>query len=176
MGRRCAFVGDVENVDPGAAFQCLARHDPGGVAARKGELARIGLCVSDQFGECFCRYVLADHQHEYVAADARDQHEILHGIVAERLEQVRIGGVRRIRRHQQRVSVRRGACHVGRRQHAARADLVLHHDALAECVLQILRNDARDEVVPLPAANGTTMVIGFDGYGLGARRDGGEDQ
>ena len=49
--RRRALVGDVQDVDPGAALERLARHDAGGVAAGIGQLAGIGLGVGDQLGQ-----------------------------------------------------------------------------------------------------------------------------
>ena len=60
---------------------------------------------------------------------------------------------------EERVAVWRGFRDlVGADRTAAAAD-VFHHDRLAECLANLLREDAREQSVVPPAGNGTTHVM-----------------
>ena len=96
-------------------------------------------------GSVLCRDVRIDHQHEHVSTGARDRREILHRIVGERLEQMGIGRMRRVGRHQQRVAVGRGARDVSGGDTPLRR-LVLDDDAPIERDRELLCDDTGDRV------------------------------
>ena len=117
--------------------------DRRGRARGVAQLARIGLAVGDELGDGLRRNVRVNHQHEGQVAGTRDRRKVLHRIVGQALEQIGIGRMRGVGRHQQRVAVGRGARDIGRRDHAVGARLVLDDDADAERLRQMLRDQPR---------------------------------
>ena len=104
-GRRRALVGHMEHVEAGEPRESCARDDRGRTAAGIGVFAGILLHECDQFLDRIGGNFRIDHQHEWQVAGARDRREILDGIVVHGLEQIRIGRMRRVRSHEQRVAI-----------------------------------------------------------------------
>ena len=100
QGGRRALVGNVQEIDAGKAGEGRARHDRRRTAAGIGVFAGILLCQRDQLGHRIRRNIGMDDQHERQIAGAGDRRKILHWIVAHVLQQIRIGRMRRVRRHE----------------------------------------------------------------------------
>ncbi len=99
------------------------------------------------------------HQHQRHGADLRGHIEALHGIIGQLLVE-RARHRMRIAQHQNRVTVLvRLRDRVGA-ERRARAGLVLDHEILTERLLQLLRDDAADDV---GAAAGAIGHQKFDG-------------
>ena len=77
---------------------------------------------------------------------ARHGREVLHRVVGDVLHQERRRGVRRVRRHQQRVAVGRGARDIHRRDGAVGAGTGLDDDALLQRHAERLGDHAGDRV------------------------------
>jgi hypothetical protein len=92
--RRHALVRHLENVDAGEALERLAGENARGVAAAIGELAGMGFGIGDEFRQRLHGDRGVDHHHQREAADPGDRRKILHQVVADVLEQKRIGRVR----------------------------------------------------------------------------------
>jgi hypothetical protein len=141
QGRRRTLVRHVKQIEAGKAGEGGARHDRRRTAAGIGVLARFLLGQRDQLGHRIRRNLGIDHQHEGQIAGPRDRREVLDRIVSHVLQQIRICRMRRIRRHEQRVAVRRGSGDITRRERAISARLIFDHDADAEGCAEFLRND-----------------------------------
>jgi len=128
---------------PASRANVRAGDDRRRAAAGVGELAGILFRQRDQLGYRIRRNFRIDHQHEGQVAGARDRGKILDRIVAHVLEQIRIGRMRRIGRHEQRVAVGRGAGHVTRRDRTIGAGLVVDHGVDAERRAEFLADQAR---------------------------------
>ena len=148
--RRHALVGHLENVDAGEALERLAGENARGVTAAIGELARVGFGVGDQLGKRLHRDRRVDHHHQREAADPGDRRKILQRVVADILEQERIGRMRRVGAGEQRVCSRPGESRLRPRRSprctAVRALPIVDHDALAERDAERLGDDAGDDV------------------------------
>ena len=143
QGRRRTLVGHVQQIDAGEAGKGRTRDDRRRTAAGIGELAGVLLGQRDQFFNRIGRNFRIDHQHEGQVAGPRDRREILDRIVAHGLQQIRIGRMCRVRRHKQRVAVRRRAGDVTRRDRAVGAGLVVDNHADPERGAEFLRDDPR---------------------------------
>src|SRR5215510_8003219 len=137
----------MHQVDPGHHLEQLARHMGGSsdTARRHGDLARIGLGIGDELGNCFGwnrwmhRY---DVRLPVNACDRRDvADEIETELVIER-------GVDRVPTadYEQRVAVRRCAHDRLGADIAARAWSILDDERLTEPLRQPLTDQARDDV------------------------------
>ena len=135
------------HVDAGQHLEQFARHvDRRSVAGRRHvELARIGLGVSDQFGDRLDRQRGVHHHDVGKANDAGDRLHLLHEIERQLVVKRGVDRVRR-RDQQQRVAVRRGAQHGLGRDIGAAARPVFDDEGLAELFRQPLPHQARREV------------------------------
>ena len=111
-----------------------------------------------------------DHQHERQVAGPRDRGEILDRIVGHVLEQIRIGRMRCVRRHEQRVAVGRGAGDIARCNRAVGARLVVDHHADTERDTEFLPDQARRGVGA--AAGGERQHQRDVAGGIGLRKRG----
>src|SRR5262249_29695047 len=100
----------------------------------------------------------------------RYRREILHRIVGDVLEQERIGRMRAVGAHQQRVAVARRLSHIGGRDAAIGALAIVDDDVLVESDTERLRDDAGDNVGTAAGAErhddcDRPARIGLGGYG-----------
>ena len=95
--------------------------------------------VREQLGSRLHRQRGRHHQHERQRPHARDRHEVADGIVREPVEQMRIGPVSGVGRHEQRVAVRRTPRDQLGGNLPERARAILHDDLLAQALGQRLR-------------------------------------
>ena len=132
----------------GIDLEQLAGEMPGAaVAARaEGELAGIRLGIGDEFLRGVDRQRRVDDEHVRRDRDQRDRREVLDRVVRHLRVEAGVDRVRRQRSHQDRVAVgRRFRNEIGA-DVAARAGAVVHHNALAPRVAQLLRDRAADDV------------------------------
>src|SRR3954467_3205114 len=141
-----ASIGHMHEVDAGPGLERFAGHHAGCVAARKRQLAGMGLGVGDQLRNGCRGHIRMQHQHQGEAADARDRLEVLYRIVGDALVEAGRGRVRAVGAHQQRVAIGCGAGDIGGGHGAVRSRLVLDDDALVERLSEMLRNDTRNGV------------------------------
>jgi hypothetical protein len=76
----------------------------------------------------------------------RDRREILDRVVRQLLHQRRVGRMRRVRRHEQRIAVGRGLRHDFRRDRAVRPRTIVDDHVLIQRIAQLLCRDARDRI------------------------------
>ena len=168
--RQAAAVRHIGCLESGHALQHLhiemVRHArPNG---GKGELARIGLGVGDQLRHRLHRQAWIYNEHEWRLRKLRERNEIDQRIVGQALIERDVDRHGRRRRHQQRVTVRVGLLHVGRRDDRPGAGLVLDHEAFAGPLLQLLRQQPRQQV---GAGAGRERIDDGDGSGRIVLRD-----
>ena len=147
--RRGAAIGNVHDIEPaGERLELLAaemkdRAQPGRTV---GVFARVLPDQRDETLDVVCRHRRMNPEHRRRHADLRDGREIAHRVVRHLVVEARIDGVGGDRRHQQRVTVRRGlGDHVGA-DVAARPGLVLDEELLAQEVAHLGPDDARDRI------------------------------
>ena len=115
-------------------------------ARRIAELARLGLGELDELGHRVRRQRRVDDQHERHRGDERDRRKINERIVRQLLVDARVEGQRRARRRQQRVTVGRGARHIGAAGGGALPGAVLDDEGLAQLPFEALRQEPRQRV------------------------------
>ena len=86
-----------------------------------------------------------DHQHERHAREERDRREVLARIVGKVLAHGDVDREHRARRHHDGVAVRRRVRDRRGRRHAAAARPVLHHERLAQALLEPLAQHAGEQ-------------------------------
>jgi hypothetical protein len=116
-----------------------------------------------------------DHQHEGQRGDHADRVEILHRIERRLRRCVRADGERHVA-HQQRIAVGRTLRQRIGRDVARGAGAVLDHDRLAEPVLQLRAQHARDDVGRPAGGKAHQHANRFGRKGLRRRSEGNEHQ
>ena len=146
--RRGAFVGDVRELDAGELVEHLARQVRRRADAGRGVVQHAGLAARElhQLADRCGRQRAVDHQHVRRRGDARQRSEVAHRVERQVLPQVGQDGVDRGGGHQQGVAIGRGARGDLGAERAAGPGLVVHDDLLAQCLGQLLRQDARQLV------------------------------
>ncbi len=119
-------------------------------AARPGaaevELAGVGLHMRNEFLERLRRHGRVDHQHVGRARQLRDGCEVLDRVVAHVGLGERVGQVRALRGHHQRVAIGLGTRHLGAGDGAARTGPVVHHHRSAQRLGQRLGIEPSDQI------------------------------
>ena len=146
--RRRRLVGHVRHLDAGQALQQLGAEmmHRAGPARAVVQPVRLGLGERDQVGDRFHRRIVVDHQEERRRRQQRHRHEILERLVGHLLAHRHVDGHGRAGGLHQRVAVRRRAhdLHGGERRRGARP--VLDDERLAELLLELLRDQPRQQV------------------------------
>ncbi|MNL05444.1 hypothetical protein D3C87_1260420 [compost metagenome] len=134
------------------------------------QFARLLGCQRDQLGQVLRRQGRVDGEDQRALADQGDRLEILDGVVVQVRVQAGRDGQRRYVAKQQGVSVGLRASHRGGAYRAARAGLVLDDDLLAQRVVQLLRQRARQRVGRAAGREGHHDADGLVRIRLGVRR------
>ena len=136
----------MRDLDAGLHLEQLGEQVRRRAGARGAEAQRAGLVLGelDEIGRGLRRRRRIDHQHERHARVEHDRHQILHRIERQAFVDARIDRHGRRGRHQQRVAVRRRTGDRGRADVGPRARPVLDHERLAEPLLELRRDEARD--------------------------------
>ena len=150
-GRRRAAIGDLVELDAG---RLLEQH--GGemeriadARMRDVDLARLGLRGGDQLGDrVHLQLVRVHQQHADEARRQRDRREVLLGIERDLLVEALVGREGRDVAEQDGVAVRLRLGDEVRAEIGRGARLVLDHDRLADQLLHLLPDEAREEVGP----------------------------
>jgi hypothetical protein len=134
--------------DAGRALEHFGEQMVGraGPARSERQLAGIGLGVCDQFRHGFHRQRRIDDQHERALRHERERNEIGHRIVGQVLVQCDVDRHRRRCRHQERVAVGRGFRVRVRADRGTGTRLVLDHERFAEARLELLADEARQDL------------------------------
>jgi hypothetical protein len=161
--------------DPGRLGEACADDLPDAVAIAERDLAGICLCIRDQLLHAVDRQLGIhddDHRDDH---DAGDRREILDRIVGQLLEQEGIGRVRRVGGHEQRVAVRRRFRRGLGADDGRSARLVVDDEGLIEGGLELVGDEARDDVGGAAGGEGHDDPHRPVGIALGPdRRGGGE--
>ena len=138
----------MRHLEAGRALQQLAddmAHQAVAGAA-EGQLARIGLAVGDELGKGPGRHRGVARDHALDVADQRDRLEIVERIIGEALVEQLVARQRPGRGQEQRIAVGRRADDAAGGNVAARADLVLDDETLAEILPELFRDEPRQHV------------------------------
>src|SRR5262245_20614152 len=143
-----AAIRYVHEVDPGHHLEQLAGHMGRGAdtARRHVDLARIGLGVSDEFGDCLSWHRWIDHYDKGHDNNAGDRCNVADEIEVELVIERRVGRACVGPDHEQRVAVRRRAHDRLGADIATRARPVLDHEWLAKPLRQPLTHQTGDDV------------------------------
>src|SRR6516225_7737855 len=87
-----------------------------------------------------------NYQHQSEAANARNRHKVLDGVVVDILVYEWVSGKRRVGSHQQRVAVRWLMMDVKRCQRSVGTGTIFDNDRLPEHWAELVGNDAADRV------------------------------
>ena len=160
--RRIAFVGHVNDLQPGHGVQQFAGKMRDAAAAGRSEvhLAGAGFCQSDQFLEIFCRNARVNHEAHRRGVDQRDRLEVFCGVVRKFGQHA--GNDRERRRcDQQHVAVgRRFGNDVGT-DHGIAAGAVIDDDLLAPDFTELGRENAGDDVGAAAGGKGHDQAYRF---------------
>ncbi|MNN31100.1 hypothetical protein D3C81_1447730 [compost metagenome] len=104
------------------------------------------LGIGNQLGHRLDRQLGIDHQHEWQVAHAADRREVLDRVIGQLLHQRRVGRMRGVGGHEQRIAVRGRLRNQLRRDGAVGAGAIVDHHVLAERIAQFLGRDARDGI------------------------------
>ena len=147
QGRRGALVRHVHDVEVEDALEHLGVEmvDRAGTDRGEGQLSRLVARELDEIVHRFHRQLGIDHQHIGHAGDQRDGRDVLARIVRQVLPHIDIDRKRGARRHHDGVAVRCAMRDRVHRRHAAAARAMIDHERLAEPLLELLADDARDQ-------------------------------
>ena len=146
--RRAAAIGHVQHLDAGHLLehrgaQMIGRAGPG---RRIGDLAGIGFRVGDELRHGVRRHRRVHHHGVGHIGEQRERGEILHAVERHGGEQSVVHGVHAHGVEQDGVAVGRRARDRAGADVAGGAGAVLDHDRLAHRLMQMLADDARQDV------------------------------
>ena len=113
---------------------------------KRRKSSRIGFCVGNEFANIVGWNRRVQHHRIGHVSEQRYRREIVHAIKRHCCKQRMIHGVHAHRIEQERVTVRRRSRHDSRANVARRSRAVLDDDRLTERLVQVVGNDARQNV------------------------------
>ena len=175
MHGRGAFVTDMFDLQAMLILEHLAENVPDRADTAGAIADRLFLLLdpADEFFDTFCRYGRMQYEHVGHRAYIRNVIKALDRIVRRFIQHEWRNGYRRAVGKQQRITIRRRARRFGSTNRAPGTPLVVHHDGLAEFLLQRPRHEPRHHIARSAGGKGDNHAYRLGGPGLGRRQSGG---